>query len=135
MRRCDRPDSKFIGPSPRAGRWSYRISSRCLKQGMLLSSIIAGVKINHANGTLHRIALECELTGDAEYSLAGTRWAISMRALFPLHRNEYLRFVIWGRDAEQPVNAFLLQPLVYRLLQYAPVGAVKYLHLHHERLS
>ena len=27
-------------PSRRAGRWSYRISSRCLKRGMLLSSII-----------------------------------------------------------------------------------------------
>jgi uncharacterized protein YndB with AHSA1/START domain len=33
-------------PCRRAGRWSYRISSRCLKRGVLLSSIIAGTKIN-----------------------------------------------------------------------------------------
>jgi hypothetical protein len=34
-------------PCRRAGRWSYRISSRCLKRGMLLSSIIAQ-RFNHA---------------------------------------------------------------------------------------
>src|SRR5881296_421667 len=34
-------------PCRRAGRWSYRISSRCLKRGMLQSSIIAGTEINH----------------------------------------------------------------------------------------
>jgi len=44
----------------RAGRWSYRISSRCLKVGTLLSSIIAGTKINHVNGPLHKITLECK---------------------------------------------------------------------------
>src|SRR6266545_1614796 len=37
-------------PCRRAGRWSYRISSRCLKRGMLLSSIIAGTEINHGKG-------------------------------------------------------------------------------------
>jgi hypothetical protein len=37
------------------------------------------------------------------------------------------------RDAEKPVNALLLQPLAYRLLQYAPVGAMKYLHFHQKR--
>src|SRR6266545_6383606 len=34
-------------PCRRAGRWSYRISSRCLRRVMLLSSIIAGTEINH----------------------------------------------------------------------------------------
>ena len=33
-------------PFRRAGRWSYRISSRCLKRGMLLSSITAGTEIS-----------------------------------------------------------------------------------------
>ena len=33
-------------PCRRAGRWLHRISSRCLKRGMLLSSIIAGPKTN-----------------------------------------------------------------------------------------
>ena len=33
-------------PSRKAGRWSYQISSRCLKRGMLLSSIIADTEIN-----------------------------------------------------------------------------------------
>src|SRR4029453_16477443 len=37
-------------PCRRGGRWSYRISSRCLKRGMLLLSIIAGAKINHGKG-------------------------------------------------------------------------------------
>jgi uncharacterized protein YndB with AHSA1/START domain len=37
-------------PCRRAGRWSCRISSRCLKRGMLLSSIIAGTEINHGKG-------------------------------------------------------------------------------------
>jgi uncharacterized protein YndB with AHSA1/START domain len=46
----EQPDSKFIGPCRRAGRWSYRISSRCLKRGMLLSSIIVGTEINHGKG-------------------------------------------------------------------------------------
>src|SRR5688572_4519829 len=36
-----------LEPSRRAGRWSYRISSRCLKRGRLLLSIIAGAEINH----------------------------------------------------------------------------------------
>jgi hypothetical protein len=55
--------------------------------------------------------------------------------LFPPHRNEHRRFVICVRDAEKPVNALLLQPLAYRLLQYAPVGAMKYLHFHLQRFS
>jgi hypothetical protein len=55
--------------------------------------------------------------------------------LFPPHRNEHRRFVICVRDADKPVNAFLLQPLAYRLLQYAPVGAMKYLHFHLQRFS
>src|SRR5262245_47407466 len=37
-------------PSRRAGRWSCQTSSRCLKRGMLLSSIIAGTQINHGKG-------------------------------------------------------------------------------------
>ena len=37
-------------PSRRAGRWSYRISSCCLKRGMLRSSILAGTEINHGSG-------------------------------------------------------------------------------------
>jgi hypothetical protein len=54
-----------------------------------------------------RIALECELTADAEYS---RRYFIgdSYSLLFPPHRNEHRRFVICVRDAEKPVNAFLL---------------------------
>ena len=59
----------------------------------------------------------------------------SYALLFPPHRNEHRRFVICVRDAEKPVNAFLLQPLAYRLLQYAPVGAMKYLHFHLQRFS
>jgi hypothetical protein len=35
--------------------------------------------------------------------------------------------VICVRDADKLVNAFLLQLLAYRLLQYSPVGAMKYL--------
>src|SRR5437773_5270890 len=35
-------------PCRTAGRWSYRISSRCLRRGMLLSSIIAGAETNQA---------------------------------------------------------------------------------------
>jgi hypothetical protein len=50
--------------------------------------------------------------------------------LCPPYRNEHHRFVICVRDAEKPVNTFLLQPLAYRLLQDAPVGAMKYLHFH-----
>src|SRR4029453_8795040 len=41
-------------PCRRGGRWSYRISSRCLKRGMLLLSIIAGAKINHGKGGYER---------------------------------------------------------------------------------
>src|SRR5438034_1157379 len=37
-------------PCRRAGRWSYRISSRYLKRGMLLSSIIAGAETNRGKG-------------------------------------------------------------------------------------
>src|SRR6266576_432961 len=35
-------------PCRTAGRWSYRISSRCLRRGMWLSSIIAGAETNQA---------------------------------------------------------------------------------------
>jgi hypothetical protein len=55
--------------------------------------------------------------------------------LFPPHRNEHCRFVICVRDADKPVNALLLQSLAYRLFQYAPVGAMKYLHFHLQRFS
>jgi hypothetical protein len=80
------------------------------------------------------IAIECELmTGDANSRryFVGDFYA----RLFPPHRNEHHRFVICVRDADKPVNAFLLQPLAYRLLQYAPVGAMKYLHFHLQRFS
>src|SRR5215831_1428004 len=43
-------------PCQRAGPWSYRISSRCLKRGMLLSSIIAGTEINHGKGGFENLA-------------------------------------------------------------------------------
>jgi hypothetical protein len=55
--------------------------------------------------------------------------------LRPPHCNENHGFVICVRDAEKAANAFRPQPFVYRLLQYAPVGAMKYLHFHQERFS
>jgi len=44
----EQPNSSSSEPSRRAGPWSYRISSRCLKPGMLLLSIIAGTEIKYA---------------------------------------------------------------------------------------
>jgi len=48
-------------PCRRAGRWSYRISSRCWKRGMLLSSFIAGTEINHGKGEHKKTSLKQSL--------------------------------------------------------------------------
>src|SRR5262249_23997107 len=101
-----------------------------LSIGCLCSAQTCGVTIDEADGPLQGIALESELTGGLEHS---RRYFIgdSYARLFPPRRNEHRRFVISMRDADKPINAFLLQPFAYRLLQYTPVGAVKYLHFHH----
>jgi hypothetical protein len=78
-----------------------------------------------------RMRIEERMTSIAVAIFVGDFYA----RLFPPHRYEHHRFVICVRDADKPVNAFLLQPLAYRLLQYAPVGAMKYLHFHLQRFS
>jgi hypothetical protein len=85
---------KIFSPknSDSALRFTPRISNRNWSEGP---------------GLLHRIALERELIGEAEYSrryFIGDSYAL----LFPPYRNEHRRLVICVRDAEKPVNAFLL---------------------------
>src|SRR5438270_14054285 len=69
-------------PWRRAARWSYRISSRCLKRGMLLSSIIAGPEINIDDRRLdsHNVAagadMKIAVITDAHANLPALRAAL-----------------------------------------------------------